>query len=128
KQIQSKLINPDRLDLKHFHMNMRIKEFDNRFTSIYSGYKDADDYYEKCSTHKKIVNIKIPTLILTSDDDTFVDIKDFKTLTTTTHVQIFITEGGGHLGYISHEPNILGSYRWLDYAAVEFTKQILINL
>jgi predicted alpha/beta-fold hydrolase len=127
KQIQMKLIQPDKLDLKHFHMNMRIKEFDNRFTSIYSGYKDADDYYEKCSTHKKIENIKIPTLILTSDDDSFVDAQDFKSLSAPPHVQIFITEGGGHLGYISRESNLLGSYRWLDYAAVEFTKQILIR-
>lgn len=125
KQIQMKLIQPDKLDLKHFHMNMRIKEFDNRFTSIYSGYKDADDYYDKCSTHKKIQNIKIPTLILTSDDDSFVDVQDFKSLTTPSHVQIFITEGGGHLGYIARESTLLGSYRWLDYAAVEFTKQIL---
>lgn len=125
KQIQMKLIKPDRLDLKHFHMNMRIKEFDNRFTSIYSGYKDADDYYETCSTYKKIQNIKVPTLILTSDDDSFVDVKDFKNLSTPENVQVFITSGGGHLGYISRNTNALGSYRWLDNAAVEFTNQIL---
>lgn len=125
KQIQMKLIKPDRLNLKDFHMNMRIKEFDNRFTSIYSGYKDANDYYERCSTHKKIQNIKVPTLILTSNDDSFVDVQDFKILSTPAHIQVIITEGGGHLGYISRDPNILGSYRWLDYAAVEFTKQIL---
>jgi uncharacterized protein len=128
KQIQMNLINPDRLNLKEFHMNMRIKEFDDRFTSVYSGYKDANDYYEKCSTHKKIQNIKVPTLILTSDDDSFVDVQDFKNLSLPAHVQIFITQGGGHLGYISRDSNSLGSYRWLDYAAVEFTKQILTNV
>ncbi len=125
KQIKARLVNPDLLDLKKFHMNMRIKDFDNHFTSIYSGYKDADDYYEKCSTYKKIQNIKIPTLILTSDDDSFVDVEDFKRLSASDHVQILITDGGGHLGYISGQPSPLGSYRWLDYAAVEFTKQIL---
>lgn len=125
KQIQMKLIQPDRLDLKHFHMNMRIRDFDNRFTSVYSGYKDAADYYEKCSTHKKIGNIKIPTLILTSDDDSFVDVQDFKTLSAPAHVQIVITKGGGHLGYISRDSSTLGTNRWLDYAAIEFTNQIL---
>jgi hypothetical protein len=125
KQIHAKLVNPDRLDLKKFHMNMRIKDFDNHFTAVYCGYKDADDYYAKCSTHKKIQNIKVPTLILTSNDDSFVDVQDFKNLSGSDHVQILITDGGGHLGYISGQPNSLGTYRWLDYAAVEFTKQIL---
>ncbi|MBC7752841.1 MAG: alpha/beta fold hydrolase [Moraxellaceae bacterium] len=124
KQIHTKLINPDRLDLKYFNSNMRIKEFDNRYTSIYSGFQNADDYYEKCSTYKKVEKIKIPTLILTSDDDSFVDVQDFKNLAPSPTVQVLITRGGGHLGYISSRTNRLGSYRWLDYAAVEFAKQI----
>lgn len=125
KQIRMKLINPDRLDLKRFHMNMRIKEFDDCFTSIYSGYKNADEYYEQCSTHQKIQNITVPTLIVTSSDDSFVDSQDFKNLPPLDRVQVFITEGGGHLGYISRNKNNLGTYRWLDYAAVEFMQQIL---
>ncbi len=112
---------------KLIRLNMRIKDFDDVYTARLSGYENADDYYFQCSTYNKIENIKIPTFILTSDDDPFVDVEDFKKMQPTSQVKIKITTGGGHLGYISRDKTSLGTHRWLDYAVVEFAKRCQVE-
>lgn len=108
---------------KKLSILMKIRDFDNVYTAPLSGYKDAEDYYTQCSTYKKLDRIQTPTLVMTSDDDPFVDVADFRNQKTSAQVHIHITRGGGHLGYISQNKTPLGNHRWLDYAVVEFAKR-----
>lgn len=124
KLSQKNLLNDPEIQ-KNLTWSMKIKDFDDIYTSKLSGYKNADDYYQTCSTYKKFDRINIPTLILTSDDDPFVDAADFKNQKVSDAASIMITRGGGHLGYISHNKTQLDTHRWLDYAVVEFAKNCL---
>ena len=51
-----------------------FREFDDYYHSMHSGFKGADDYYSKASSIKLIPKIKIPTLIIHSEDDSIVPI------------------------------------------------------
>ncbi len=125
KQIKDRLIDPSLIDVSRIRVGMNIKEFDDIFTAVYSGYMDADDYYTRSSTYQKLNYISKPTLIITSKDDSFVDVKDFPADLKNPQVQIHVTNGGGHLGYIAKNKTQLGNHRWLDYAAVQFTNHLL---
>jgi predicted alpha/beta-fold hydrolase len=78
-------------------------DFDNLYTAPVHGFKDADDYYEKCSARQFLKNIKIPTLLINAWDDPFLakecfpveeaQKNPFFTLETPQH--------GGHVGFVT---------------------------
>ncbi len=88
----------------------RLVEFDDQFTAPRSGFRDADDYYEQCSSEQFLSAIRVPTLILTSRNDPLIPIASFERLTLPPNVQLHIAEGGGHLGYLATSN---GSRDWL---------------
>ncbi len=79
----------------------RLVEFDDQFTAPRSGYRNADDYYQQCSSEQFIPAIRVPTLILTSRNDPLIPIASFERLAPPTNVRLHIAEGGGHLGYLA---------------------------
>ncbi|MEW5916289.1 MAG: alpha/beta fold hydrolase, partial [Gemmatimonadota bacterium] len=46
-------------------------EFDDAFTSVVHGFRDANDYYERCSSISILRDIRVPTLLLSAKDDPF---------------------------------------------------------
>ena len=96
-------------------------DFDDRFTATHGGYPDALAYYQHASSQSRIPHITVPTLILTAQDDPLVPVAMFheQRVHWPESVQLAITRGGGHLGYVgsSHgDPDT----RWLDWRVVEF--------
>ena len=79
----------------------RLVEFDDQYTAPRSGYRNADDYYQRCSSEQFIPAIRIPTLILTSRNDPLIPIASFERLSPPANVRLHIAEGGGHLGYLA---------------------------
>ncbi len=77
----------------------RLVEFDDQFTAPRSGYRDADDYYLRCSSEQFIPTIRVPTLILTARNDPLIPIEPFERLALPANVHLHVAEGGGHLGY-----------------------------
>lgn len=78
----------------------RLVEFDDQYTAPRSGFRDADDYYRRCSSEQFIAAIRVPTLILTSCDDPLVPVASFERLSLPDNVRLHVAEGGGHLGYL----------------------------
>lgn len=89
--------------------------FDEIYTGHAAGYGNRENYYESCSAARFLSEIKVPTLILTSEDDPFVDVADFKDARPSSAVQMHIEKYGGHLGYLHSEDLPFGGRRWLDY-------------
>lgn len=114
------------LKLKKYKFPVMLSsyEFDAIYTAHAGGFGTRENYYSTCSAKQYLPEIKIPTLILTSNDDPFVDVADFKNAKTSSSVQIQIQRYGGHLGYLSKESLPVGGVRWLDY----FLHEQLINL
>jgi len=88
-----------------------ITEFDDAFVAPVYGYKDAYDYYQQTSSIYYLDTIAVPTLVLNSKDDPFMD-PGFCPIEKTREsgdgkapIQMVYTKHGGHLGYLFHRPN-----------------------
>ncbi len=94
-------------------------DFDDQYTAPQSGFRDARDYYARCSSAQFLPSIRVPTLILTSGDDPLVPVAMFNSLQLSSDVRLHIAEGGGHLGYFARRGNDPDE-RWLDWRIVDW--------
>lgn len=80
-----------------------IRDFDERITSLYAGFRDADDYYHRASAARVLGRIAIPTLLLHACDDPFVRIvpETRAALAANPHIQLLETEHGGHCAFLA---------------------------
>ena len=92
---------PDRISNKEIESIKTLKDFDDVYTSKAHGFKDALDYYEKCSSLQFLKNIKTPTLVLNALNDSFLSpecfpIKDAKE---NSFLHLEMPNYGGHAGF-----------------------------
>lgn len=78
-----------------------LRAFDEVITAHYHGYRDAEDYYEKASSGRRLEAITIPTLVLSSSDDPFIPEESVRAFHASKDVRHEVTEGGGHVGFIA---------------------------
>lgn len=90
--------------------------FDQSVTAPLSGFASAEDYYQKCSAHPLLDAIRTPALLLAAEDDPFVPRATYADLPRNPRLQMLLTRGGGHLGFIASGRTPCGDHRWLDYA------------
>jgi len=76
-------------------------DFDNIYTSRAHGFKDAMDYYEKCSCLQFLPNIKIPALIINAKNDSFFgpECYPYKEVEKNTNLYLETPKYGGHVGF-----------------------------
>jgi predicted alpha/beta-fold hydrolase len=106
----------------HIPFLSHLNYVDEVYTSGLSGFANANDYYQRCSTYQHFDKIKTPTIILTSTDDPFIHIEDYFGSKPSEHVLLHVEKVGGHMGYLNREKTPLGSIRWLDYALEKFLR------
>jgi uncharacterized protein len=76
-------------------------QFDDKVTAALNGFDGVDDYYRKASSHQFVKNIKIPTLIIQSTDDPFMNetvLPDLEHLPD--RVVLEKNRYGGHVGFV----------------------------
>ncbi len=92
----------------------RLLEFDDKFTAPIWGFRDAAEYYEKCSSARFLSEVKIPTIILTSRDDPVVPFDMLANTPVSNYVDMVSTRTGGHLGFLSRGIRDPDRY-WMDW-------------
>jgi hypothetical protein len=100
-----------------------VREFDEIITARYCGFEGADDYYARSSAMHVLTAIRVPTLILTAQDDPFVPFSTFEreAIRDNPNIRFVATKNGGHCGFISQEH---GAERfWSEARVVEFCLQ-----
>lgn len=108
------------IDLERAFQAKTFYEFDDAYTAPLSGFRDADDYYQQCSSRQFLSGIKTPTLLLHAKDDPFVPegaIPKESDLSRDVHLKI--SDTGGHVGFVSMSQK-QGLYYWVDNAIVQF--------
>lgn len=102
-------------DLPRVHLPRKLKfyEFDQIYTAPSYGFRDARDYYNKCSALQYISDIALPCKILFAQDDPIVSSSSLDHLALPKHISVFKTKQGGHMGYLAHPADGKGIY-WLD--------------
>jgi predicted alpha/beta-fold hydrolase len=114
---------PERYRLDGIGRVRTIRGFDDVITAPAFGFHDADDYYHRSSALRVIERIAIPTLILASEDDTFVPFATFQRpeLAANLNITVLASEHGGHCSFISA---FGGEERfWAEARTVEFCRE-----
>lgn len=94
-------------------------DFDDRVTAPLSGFADAQEYYARASSRPLFPRIQLPTLIITAADDPLIPVSIFREAPTSSSTAVWITEHGGHVGYVGIEGVDPDRY-WLDWRIVEW--------
>ncbi len=97
-----------------------MREFDDVITARYCGFADASDYYARSSASRVISEIRVPTLIIASQDDPFVPFGPFQNpaILGNRWITMLTPEHGGHCAFISREDGL--ERFWAEARIVEF--------
>ena len=111
---------PGKFDLSLLARVRTVREFDNEITARYCGFRDADDYYARSSALRVAAEIRVPTLIVTAQDDPFVPYESFSdpAIANNANIRVIAPEHGGHCAFISRHA---GDARfWAEACLMEF--------
>jgi predicted alpha/beta-fold hydrolase len=111
---------PGKFDLTPMTRVRTLREFDDKITAKYCGFRDATDYYSRSSALRVAAEIQVPTLIVASQDDPFVPFASFSdpAIANNAHIGVVAPEHGGHCAFISR---YAGDARfWAEACVMEF--------
>ena len=112
---------PGKWDLSLYQHIHTMSQFDDAYTAPDGGYQDAADYYNHAGARHVLAQIRVPTLILTSQDDPFIPIAslDIPAIHSNPCIQLITPAHGGHCGFIQtpreHEDGHWAENRIIDF-------------
>ena len=101
-----------------------LRQFDDIITAPQFGYRDAQDYYENVGAKRVVAQVRLPTLMITAQDDPFVPYASFLAakISENPAIQFLAPKHGGHCGFISKHS---GPERfWAEQRIVDFCSSI----
>jgi uncharacterized protein len=120
KRMQRKaLLFPGKFDLRPLARVRTVREFDDVMTAPYCGFRDAADYYAQSSALRLAAEIRVPTLIVTAQDDPFVPFSSFRHPDVANNRSICLDAPahGGHCAFLSRYKG--GDRHWAEARLVE---------
>lgn len=79
-----------------------LYDFDNAFTAPLHGFKNTEDYWERCSAKAHLKQIKIPALVINAKNDPFIPASCLpKANEVGQWVKLWKPDDGGHVGFTS---------------------------
>jgi|TARA_B100001079_G_scaffold271741_1_gene291110 predicted alpha/beta-fold hydrolase len=102
---ERQLAFPKELEKQQISACNSLLAIDELYTSRAHGYTSASEYYKKCSCLQFLPNIKIPTLLLNAENDTFLSSASFpkKIAQESTFLYLETPKHGGHVGFIQYK-------------------------
>ncbi len=128
QKIKAKMkLMPGLIDDKGYETIKDFKTFDDRYTAPIHGFKNAEDYWEKCSSKPYLPHIKIPTLIINAKNDPFLPEACFpiKEARENKNLTLVMPESGGHVGFVSFNRQNL---YWSEKQAIDFLNRDRIEI
>jgi predicted alpha/beta-fold hydrolase len=117
---------PGRFDLTPLGRVWTVRDFDEAYTAPHHGFRDAADYYHRASALRVVDRVRVPTLILSAENDPFVPPEQFTCpgIAGNPHMTVVITRDGGHCGFVAESANGYDGY-WAEHVAVSFVSRYL---
>ncbi len=85
-----------------------FRDFDNLITGPLHGFADAHDYYHQSSSIRFIQNVRVPTLLLSAEDDPFLPVSVLNGVRRIAEHSEYLTlefpDRGGHVGWVEGQP------------------------
>jgi predicted alpha/beta-fold hydrolase len=123
RSLKSKILIKSRmrsdLDTSLIDRIKTLAEFDDCYTAPIHGFRNAIDYYTRCSSIHFVKDIRIPTLVINTLNDPFLSEGCFpeKLLENHPFVRLQILPRGGHVGFTQFNKN--GLY-WSEQRTLDF--------
>jgi predicted alpha/beta-fold hydrolase len=100
-----------------------LREFDDRITALYCGFRSADDYYYRAAAARVLDRIAVPTLLLHACDDPFIRFtpNTRAAIAANPHITLLETRHGGHCAFLAapDRSNAYDGY-WAEHTALRF--------
>lgn len=109
-----------RVDLGRVRRSRTFEEFDAAATAPLHGFADAQDYYARSSSNQYLPSIRVPTLLIQSQDDPFLPEGAIprRAVAANSFLTGVFTERGGHVGFVSG--SLLAPAFWAEERAAGF--------
>ena len=114
---------PDDFSVARLARIWTVRQFDEAYTAPHHGFRDAADYYHRASAVRVLGRIRVPTLIVTAENDPFVPVAPFLTDDVRRHpsLSVVITADGGHCAFVEAEGPGYDGY-WAEREVVRFAE------
>jgi uncharacterized protein len=98
-----------------------IFEMDDKIIAPAFGFEGAEHYYRTQSSQNFLDRIRVPALLITAKDDTFIpfEIYSHPAIQSNPFLRLVATDHGGHLGFLNRRAPRF----WTDHAAIEFMQE-----
>jgi predicted alpha/beta-fold hydrolase len=95
-----------------------VMGIDDRITAPSFGFGNAENYYRTQSALGFLDTLRVPTLLVQAQDDTFVPFTAFEreAVRRHPHIELLAPQHGGHVGFIARRPPRL----WLDETVIQW--------
>ncbi|SKB49804.1 hypothetical protein SAMN05660776_1420 [Salegentibacter holothuriorum] len=115
---------PEKISKKEITQCNSLLAIDELYTSKAHGFKNASDYYKKCSCIGFLPNITTPTLLINAKNDSFLSPNSYPTeiARNSEFLHLETPKHGGHVGYIQHNKAYYHEER-----ALEFIKKFALS-
>jgi predicted alpha/beta-fold hydrolase len=93
---------PSELNDSGYEALRSFRDFDDRYTAPLHGFRDAEDYWARCSSRFFLDAIRCRTLLLNAADDPFLAPECFPGELAARHesVHLEVPRHGGHVGFV----------------------------
>ncbi len=94
---------PGRLDIEKLNRIRTFLDFDDRYTAPIHGFKDARDYWSRCSSRSQIPKIEHPTCLVNALDDPFLTPSCYPhdQAEKNPNFVLLTPRHGGHVGFVA---------------------------
>lgn len=99
-----------------------VRQFDERITAHYGGFRDAADYYLRSSAGPHLTAITHPTLLLASADDPMIPAESLTRWPRSHAVRLELLPTGGHVGFVA--PTKAPRLFWAAERALAFLEEL----
>ncbi len=111
---------PKRLSDETIREIRTLKDFDDLYTSRAHGFRDALDYYARCSSKPLLPRIAVPTLLLNAQNDSFLGADCYPEAECRDHLWLHLERpaAGGHVGFY-----LPGKHYYNEFRALQFLEE-----
>jgi predicted alpha/beta-fold hydrolase len=98
-----------------------LRDFDELYTARAAGFWDRSQYYARCACGPHLGRIRVPTVIITAEDDPLAPAADLLKHPRSAAIHLHVEPRGGHMGYLSRDH---ADHRWLEPTLLHFANAL----
>jgi len=121
RRMCERMISTGRYTQADFRGMRSLYDIDDKITAPAFGFHGADHYYATQSSNQFLDRIRVPTMVLQAQDDTFIPFEIFRhpAFQSNPFLTLVTPRHGGHLGFLSRvKPRF-----WLDEVILEWVEK-----